>query len=129
MPRRRVSWVSSCWTTASTCLRPLRGGTNTSTSSVKPIRPTRSLLRIAEKAKVAARRATRLRLSKSRLPRSRLADMSTTSMTVSSRSSANSLTCGSPVRAVTFQSIVRTSSPGVYWRTSEKATPWPLKTD
>jgi hypothetical protein len=37
---------------------------------------------------------------------------STTSMTVSSRSSAKRFTCGVPERAVTFQSIVRTSSPG-----------------
>ncbi len=38
--------------------------------------------------------------------------MSTISITVSSRSSVKSFTCGVPVRAVTFQSIVRTSSPG-----------------
>ncbi len=33
------------------------------------------------------------------------------------------------MRAVTFQSMVRTSSPGWYWRTSEKAMPRPLKTE
>ena len=93
-------------------MRPLRGGTNTSTRSEKPMRPTRSLFCTAENANVAASRATRWRLSCSRLPRSRLADMSTSSITVSSRSSVNSFTCGTPVRAVTFQSIARTSSPG-----------------
>ena len=34
-------------------------------------------------------------------------------MTVSSRSSANTLTKGAPIRAVTFQSMVRISSPGI----------------
>ena len=33
------------------------------------------------------------------------------------------------MRALTFQSIVRTSSPGWYSRTSRKLRPWPLKTD
>ena len=53
---------------------------------------------------------------------------STSSMTVSSRSSVKRLTCGTPVRAVTFQSIVRTSSPGRYSRTSANSMPRPLKT-
>ena len=47
---------------------------------------------------------------------------------VSSRSSVNFFTNGRPVRAVTFQSIVRTSSPGTYSRTSSKSMPRPLKT-
>src|SRR4051794_13652909 len=50
-------------------------------------------------------------------------------MTVSSRSSTNRLTCGSPVRAVTFQSMVRTSSPGTYGRTSSNSMPRPLNTE
>jgi hypothetical protein len=36
---------------------------------------------------------------------------------------------GVPVRAVTFQSISRTSSPGEYSRTSSKSMPRPLKTE
>ena len=47
-----------------------------------------------------------------KLPNTVDALASTTSMTVSSRSSAKRFTCGVPERAVTFQSIVRTSSPG-----------------
>src|SRR5207253_2417563 len=39
------------------------------------------------------------------------------------------LTNGSPIRAVTFQSIDRISSPGWYGRTSEKAIPRPLNTE
>src|SRR5581483_8577808 len=38
-------------------------------------------------------------------------------------------TNGRPVRAVTFQSIDRTSSPGTYSRTSSKSMPRPLKTE
>ena len=33
------------------------------------------------------------------------------------------------MRAVTFQSMSRTSSPGMYWRTSENAMPRPLNTE
>src|SRR4051812_3285501 len=54
------------------------------------------------------------------------------SITVSSRSSVNFFTyaspCTSPSRAVTFQSIERTSSPGWYSRTSSKFIPRPLNT-
>ena len=62
-------------------------------------------------------------------PKSCDALTSTSSITVSSRSSTNRLTCGSPVRAVTFQSIARTSSPGTYGRTSSNSMPRPLNTD
>ena len=48
---------------------------------------------------------------------------------VSSRSSLNRFMKGCPVRAVTFQSMVRTSSPGTYGRTSSNSTPWPLKVE
>ena len=48
---------------------------------------------------------------------------------VSSRSSRSFLMNGVPVRAVTFQSISRTSSPGEYSRTSSKSMPRPLKTE
>src|SRR5262245_30853247 len=62
-------------------------------------------------------------------PKSCDALTSTSSITVSSRSSTNRLICGSPVRAVTFQSIARTSSPGTYGRTSSNSMPRPLNTD
>ena len=38
-------------------------------------------------------------------------------------------TNGSPIRAVTFQSMERISSPGWYGRTSENAIPRPLNTE
>ena len=54
---------------------------------------------------------------------------STTSITVNSRSSLNFLMNGCPNRAVTFQSMERTSSPGRYSRTSSNSMPRPLKTE
>ena len=54
---------------------------------------------------------------------------STTNMTVNSLSSTYRFTYGWPVRAVTFQSMVRISSPGTYSRTSSKFIPLPLNTD
>ena len=43
----------------------------------------------------------------------------------STRSASCTRTCGSPVRAVTFQSIRRTSSPGTYGRTCASSLPRP----
>ena len=100
-------------TTRSTCRLPFFGGTNFSTSSVKMISPTRSLLRIAENARIAAISAARSRFSRCREPNRPDADMSTTSSTVISRSSLNSFTYASFMRAVTFQSMNRMSSPGM----------------
>ena len=54
---------------------------------------------------------------------------STSNITVSSRSSRNFFTNGWFMRAVTFQSMVRTSSPGWYSRTSSKSMPAPLKAE
>src|SRR6185503_2991366 len=62
-------------------------------------------------------------------PNSPEALMSTSRMTVISRSSTKIFTNGSFMRAETFQSMSRTSSPAWYWRTSEKAMPRPLNTD
>ena len=62
---------------------------------------------------IAAAAATaRSRFSQPVVPKSRLADMSTTSQVSSSRSAIICRTCGWVVRAVTDQSIRRTSSPG-----------------
>ena len=97
--------------------------------SVNNSRPTRSLLRIAEKARSAAISAAVSSFVDGALPNRPEADASTTSITVSSRSSVNFFTNGCPILAETFQSIVRTSSPGSYSRTSANSTPRPLKTE
>ena len=65
---------------------------NFSIRSPKSTTPTRSLLRMAEKPKSAATRAAISRLNMRCVPKSMLPLMSTSSMSVSSRSSANTLT-------------------------------------
>ncbi len=80
--------------------------------SVKMTSPTLSLLVIAENASSAAISAASSCLNWRTDPKRVEPLASTSSITVSSRSSVKRLTYGSPVRAVTFQSIVRTSSPG-----------------
>ena len=92
--------------------RPLRGGTNFSTSSVKRHRPTRSPFCTAEKASSAAISAATSALVRVPEPKSVEAERSQSTITVSSRSSTNRLTWRWPVRAETFQSMARTSSPG-----------------
>ncbi len=88
-----------------------------------------SALAVADIASNAASSTAASSFERRPEPNSSDADTSTTSMTVSSRSSTKRLTCGSPVRAVTFQSIVRTSSPGTYGRTSSNSMPRPRNTD
>src|SRR3989449_10796422 len=106
--------------TRRTCLRPLRGGTNFSTPSLTRMRPTLSLLRMAEKASTEAISAASSRLDCATEPNNPEPLKSTSSITVSSRSSTNFLMNGWFIRAVTFQSMERTSSPGWYSRTSSK---------
>jgi len=95
-----------------TCFSPLFGGTIRSTLLVDRMRPTRSLFRIALKARRAATSEATRAFGARWVPKRSLADRSTASMTVISRSSTNTLTKVSFMRAETFQSIVRTSSPG-----------------
>ena len=54
------------------------------------------------------------------------ADVSSSSHVSTARSATLTRTCGSPVRAVTFQSIRRTSSPGAYGRTCASSVPSPV---
>ena len=64
-----------------------------------------------------------------RVPNCSEAERSTAKSTVSSRSSEYFLTKGWPMRAETFQSIARYSSPAAYSRTSANSIPWPLNTE
>src|SRR5208282_1010456 len=84
---------------------------------------------MAENARTLASSAARSRLLNAPDPKFPEALMSTSKKMVSSRSSVNFFTKVRPARAVTFQSIVRTSSPGVYSRTSSKSIPRPLNTE
>src|SRR5665213_3305444 len=84
---------------------------------------------MAEKARTPATSAASSRFVRSAEPKFSDALTSTSNKMVSSRSSVNFFTKAWPVRAVTFQSMVRTSSPGTYSRTSSKSMPRPLKTE
>ena len=108
---------------------PFAGGMYSSTSSVNRINPTLSLFRTAENASTLPNSAIISSLLWEEEPNSPEALTSMMSMMVSSRSSVNFFTKVRPVRAVTFQSMVLTSSPGTYSRTSSKSMPRPLKTE
>ena len=129
VPRPSGVKVSNSRMMRSTWLLPLAGGMNFSTRSLNRTSPTLSLLAMALKASTPQSSAAISTLVRPVVPNQPLRLMSTASITVSSRSSSKSLTKGSPVRAVTFQSMVRTSSPGTYSRTSRNSMPVPLKTE
>src|SRR6266478_4466152 len=86
------------------------------------------VFRMAENARTEAISAASSRFDCSLEPNKPDPLTSTTSISVNSRSSTNFFTNGWFIRAVTFQSIVRTSSPGWYSRTLSKFMPWPLNT-
>ncbi len=81
-------------TTRMTCFSPFLGGTMRSTRSVARMRPTRSLLRMALKARSAATSLATRTFAARRVPNRSLADRSTTSITVISRSSTKTFTNG-----------------------------------
>ncbi len=100
---------------------------NFSMRSEKNMQPTLSLFFDAEKASVAAISVMTFCLEYSVEPNVREADTSTASIIVSSRSSSYTLIWGLRARAVTFQSISRTSSPARYSLTSANDMPRPRK--
>ena len=74
-----------------------------------------------------ARRPRRRRpCARSAVPKPIEAESSNISHVVSARSATCTRTCGSRMRAVTFQSIWRTSSPGWYGRTCASSMPPPM---
>ena len=109
-----------------TCERPFFGGMNRSILSEKSIAPTLSLFPIALKARTAANSVMRSLLLTPFVPSSEEPLMSARMNTVNSLSSSKTFTYGAPIRAVTFQSIERTSSPCWYSRFSLNAIPRPL---
>jgi len=80
--------------------------------SLNRISPILSWLRIAVMASRQVISAASSDFERAPEPKICEPETSTRKMTVSSRSSEKRFTCGRPVRAVTFQSIDRTSSPG-----------------
>ena len=92
-------------------LRPFLGGINFSTLVLKKMAPTLSLLIEAEKESTAAISAVSSFLDLDLVPKSLEPLTSMSSITVSSLSSSKTLIYGALILAVTFQSILRTSSP------------------
>jgi hypothetical protein len=112
VPFRCGTCPSTSRTTRMTCFCPFLGGTSSSTTSVERMSPTRSLLEMALNEHSAATSAATWALGARRVPQRSLSETSTTTMTVISRSSTKTFTNGSSMRAETFQSMKRTSSPG-----------------
>ena len=129
VPRPRGWKASASLMRRRPCFVPRRGGTNRSTRSVNRSRPARSPFSNALKTSSAAISAATSAFPCGDNPAPCDALRSTAMSAVSSRSSTNTLTNGSPMRAVTFQSMARISSPGWYGRTSLNAMPRPLKTE
>ena len=91
-------------------------------------RPTLSWFRSAVNINTAATSTAVSILLKRNEPNEPDAEISTAKITVGSRSSQNVFTKGVPARALTFQSMLRISSPGTYSRTASNSIPRPLKT-
>ena len=109
-PSRRgavMTWCSS----ARTWARPPRAGIVVTPSAVTMWAPTRLPDPSVRYATLPAATMARSRLVQRAVPKSRLGERSTSSQVSSSRSAIDSRTWGSCMRAVTFQSMRRTSSP------------------
>ena len=107
-------------------VRPVRGGMIRWYPLSYRIAPTRLPVRLNSRPRQTASSASTesFPVTPNRID----ADRSRTSQAVSSRSSVYSRTYGSSRRAVTFQSMCRTSSSGVYSRRSVKSIPAPRNT-
>src|SRR4029079_18543777 len=89
--------------------------------------PTRLPWRVSTRARVVTTSTSTVRLSRSdsTVPKSTDGLRSSRNQAVIARSSRNSRRYGVSIRAVTFQSMCRTSSPYSYSRRSAKSTPLP----
>ena len=81
-------------------------------SSPNATRPSRLPRRLARWPSASATPSATSALRRSAVPNAIDGETSSASQVTSTRSARSTRTCGSPVRAVTFQSIRRTSSPG-----------------
>ncbi len=102
-----------------------RPGSSGSTRSPYSTAPTRLPRRVSSRASVVTKSISTVRFwrSASAVPKSTDGLRSSRNQAVSSRSSVYSRTYGASIRAVTFQSMYRTSSPGWYSRRSARSTP------
>ena len=104
------------------CPRPLPAVTSFSPLGLELIAPILSPCRVTIRAATAANSRPSWYLVKRRVPKCMLLAPSRITHAVISRSSRYWRTCSTPpLRAVTFQSMRRTSSPGWYSRTSARS--------
>ena len=123
VPRKSVSCVSTARITRSYMITPAPRRQPVRSRRCQPMRR-HDRRRACDQCRGRANSAARSRLVVG--DPSRIEPLSSiTSSTASSRSSTNCLMCGSPVRALTFQSMDRISSPGSYGRTPSKCAPRP----
>ena len=109
----------------STCWRPPRAGSTVSAPEPYSKAPTRLPWPVSSRARMATKRADTSRLRCSLEPKSIDGLRSSKNQAVISRSSVNTRTCGCCSRAVTFQSMWRTSSWNWYSRRSARSMPVP----
>ena len=106
---------------------PPAGGETISRPDPKVTTPSRLPRRAAKRPTTSAAPSATSALRRSAVPKCIDGEWSSRSQAVSCRSGTSSRTCGTSVRAVAFQSILRTSSPGSYgrMRSSSRPAPWP----
>ena len=125
-PRRRPR--ARARSSASSCSRPRRPWRGRSTFGAPPpnaTTPSRLPRRVATWPIASATPSATSALRRSAVPNVIEAETSSTSQAVSARSPTCTRTCGSCMRAVTFQSMWRTSSPGRYGRIIASSVPAP----
>ena len=137
---RSAAGCSSRCTSCSTCARLLRGGSTASTArALRPsaffappappapysMAPTRLPWRVSRRASTATKRVRMSRLAWPCGPKWMEGLRSSRNQADISRSSVNTRTWGAFRRAVTFQSMWRTSSWGWYSRRSARSSPLP----
>ena len=121
----RAPSVSASRSVASSAARPVRGSVRTSLRPPNVITP-RRLPRCAERCAIAMETPSATSaLRRSAVPNCMEGEESRRSQVVSARSGTWTRTWGWFIRAVTFQSIRRTSSPASYGRTCASSVPPP----
>ena len=128
-PCRRSGSRPSAVSRPSRPWRPCVGGSVAGASSPNVITPRRFPRRVAMCPTAIATPAATSALRRSAVPNCIDGDVSSTSHVTSTRSASCTRTCGSPVRAVTFHSMSRTSSPGAYGRTCASSVPGPWRAE
>ena len=108
---------------------PPFGGVTASRPAPNVTTPSRLPRRAAKRPTTSAAPSATSALRRSAVPKCIDGEWSSRSQAVSCRSGTSSRTCGTSVRAVAFQSIRRTSSPGSYGRMRSSSRPCAVPDD